>query len=850
MLFVQLDLKYNGSETSEPLIIGAAYRPPSSGEEYMDRLCCSIRDVSTKNKKSIMWIGGDFNLPDIDWEKFSVTGTQYPGAISNSLISIMSETGLDQVVSFPTRLDNTLDLFLTNRPSCINKCQPIPGISDHEIVYINTDVKPKRRKPIRRKIYLWNKVDLDQIHDEGNKMMKEFMEIYSSSSSVDEMWSTIESSLCRILELIPSKFTTIRFNQPWVTRKVKRLSRQKQRAYNQAVRCPPIHKERNWRRYRNLRKQMQKTCKDSYNKYINSIICPDIKSNPKRFWSYVSSKRHDNNGVSPLLGPRGAMYTGSRDKTNILNNQFCSVFNKEEDASTIPELGPNPFPQIDRISVSSSGVTKLLNNLNPHKATGPDKIPARLLKELADSIGPVLTILYQASLDCGTLPTIWKSATVVPVYKKGDRNKASNYRPISLTVICCKIIEHIIHSSIMHHLTFHNILTNCQHGFRKSRSCESQLIITVDDLAHNLDKNLQTDVILLDFSKAFDKVPHLRLLHKLQYYGICGSLLTWISNFLQGRVQRVVLDGQSSEQATVSSGVPQGTVLGPLFFLVYINDLPESIQSDSHIRLFADDCLIYRTIKSAEDASLLQNDLNNAQQWERDWMMEFHPEKCSVIHVTKRRNPINCVYTIHGKPLSAVPSAKYLGVEFTNKLSWNNHIDTTANKCLRSIGFLRRNLGNCSPDIKSRCYKTLVRPIAEYASCVWDPSTKKGITKVESIQRSAARYVKGDYSRKNSVSTMLSNLGWKSLQHRRQAAKATMMYRITNKLIDIPSNQLVPSYAATRGHSQKFVVPPARTNLLKGTFFPDTIRLWNSLPSEVVDSPTIDIFKNRISIHL
>ena len=205
-------------------------------------------------------------------------------------------------------------------------------------------------------------------------------------------------------------------------------------------------------------------------------------------------------------------------------------------------------------------MTKLIKKMNPHKATGPDNIPTRLLKELADSLGPMLSILYQASLDSGDLPEIWKSTTVAPVFKKGDRNKPSNYRPISLTVICCKLLEHVIHSSVMRHFESYNILTNYQHGFRKARSCESQLFITLDDLTHNLDDGLQTDLILLDFSnsKAFDKMPHLRLLFKLKYFGLHGSLLTWISNFLQDRVQSVVLDGESSTQCPVSSGVPQG----------------------------------------------------------------------------------------------------------------------------------------------------------------------------------------------------------------------------------------------------------------------------------------------------
>ena len=641
--------------------------------------------------------------------------------------------------------------------------------------------------------------------------------------------------------------TSSRFNQPWVNRKVKRLSRQKQRTYNQARSCRnPQKKARTWVKYNNLKKRMQKACNDAYDTYINNIICADLKSNPKRFWSHISSNRSDNNGVAPLRGSSGATYTGSRDKANLLNNQFCSVFNKAEEPNSLPDLGPSPFPPIPPTEVSVNGVIKLLKKLNPHKATGPDSIPARLLKELADCLGPVLAILYQASINTGMVPDIWKSAIVTPIFKKGDRNKPSNYRPISLTVICCKLLEHIIHSSVMRHFLAHDVLSDVQHGFRKARSCESQLIITVDDIAQNLDNGQQTDLILLDFSKAFDKVPHHHLLHKLKFYGIHGSLITWISSFLQGRVQRVVLDGESSEVSPVSSGVPQGTVLGPLLFLAYINDLPNCISEGSRVRLFADDCIVYRVINNTDDASYLQHDLDALQEWEQKWMMEFHPDKFKVLHITRRRNPIISPYSIHNDPLDAVPSAKYLGVELTDKLSWNKHIDSTTKKGIRTLGFLRRNLRKCPQDIKATCYKVLVRPILEYASCVWDPNTKMNVAKVESVQRHAARYVKNNFSWESSVTTMLKDLKWDTLQHRRSMAKVTMMYRIHNKFIDIPSDRLIPIQSPTRGHNQRFAIPKTRTSLLRGTFFPDTIRLWNSLSQETINATSPDIFRDRL----
>ena len=205
----------------------------------------------------------------------------------------------------------------------------------------------------------------------------------------------------------------------------------------------------------------------------------------------------------------------------------------------------------------------------------------------------------------------------------------------------------------MRHMEDKKILTDTQHGFRKHRSCESQLIITIQEIAKTIDDRKQTDVILLDFSKAFDKVPHKRLLKKLHHYGIRGSVLTWIKNFLSDRKQSVVLEGSKSHSAAVESGVPQGSVLGPTLFLAYINDLPSYIKNGSTARLFADDCVLYHTIESQEDSAKLQGDLDALQRWEDDWLMEFHPQKCQTLHITNKRNVIKHKYQIHGHELRA-----------------------------------------------------------------------------------------------------------------------------------------------------------------------------------------------------
>ena len=330
------------------------------------------------------------------------------------------------------------------------------------------------------------------------------------------------------------------------------------------------------------------------------------------------------------------------------------------------------------------------------------------------------------------------------------------------------------------------------------------------------------------------------------YVCICMyvCLNQWNADFLTDRQQEVVLESVHSKATDVTSGVPQGTVLGPVLFLVYINDMPEKISATS--RLFADDSLVYRIIRSKKDHALLQEDLDKLQDWEHDWVMQFNPDKCEVIRITNKTNPLTQAYYIHGTKLQTVKDAKYLGVTISSELSWNKYVDNTAKNATTSLNFLKRNLHSCSTTVKDKCYKSLVRPIMEYASYVWDPHTQRNINKLEMVQRRAARFVMGDYIRTSSVTAMLSDLQWNTLQQRRMQSKTVILYRVVHQLVSIPVTPFLIPARALRGHNMRFLTPQSTVNAHLYSFFPSAIRIWNQLPSSLVSAPSLETFRDQL----
>ena len=589
--------------------------------------------------------------------------------------------------------------------------------------------------------------------------------------------------------------------------------------------------------------------------YINDIIvCPDsTPDNPrpsKKFWSFMKGLKRESSGVAPLLH-QGQYVSDAAGKATTLNQQYASVFT-HENLSDIPRKGSSPYPVMPEIQVDERGVLKLLSQLNPHKACGPDALPARVLKETAQQLAPALTIIFRRSLETGCVPATWKDANITPVFKKGEKFRPSNYRPVSLTCICSKLLEHILVSNIMKHLESNNILVDCQHGFRSRRSCETQLLLFQNELVVNMDRGIQTDVVIMDFSKAFDKVPHRRLLEKVRYYGVSEQVATWIECFLSGRRQRVVVDGEASPFTNVLSGVPQGTVLGPVLFLLFINDLPASVLSS--VRLFADDCVLYRPIQSKSDQLTLQRDLDSLTKWEETWQMDFNPSKCCVMRITRNRTPKTAPYFLRGHQLEVVKEAKYLGVTLSADLSWTPHVNHTASAANKTLGFLRRNLRNAPTELRAKSYNVLVRPKLEYASVVWSPHKATDKANLEKVQRRAARFATGRYRNRSSVTDMLEQLHWEPLEQRRLKARATMAFRIQHQMVSIPAESLFPASPLqpdrrrTRSYSHAIPVPAARTDYLKHSFFFRVPVIWNSLPPDVVSTDSLDIFRSRLAV--
>jgi hypothetical protein len=409
-----------------------------------------------------------------------------------------------------------------------------------------------------------------------------------------------------------------------------------------------------------------------------------------------------------------------------------------------------------------------------------------------------LTMLFNFSLQAGQIPQDWKDADITPLFKKGSRLCPNNYRPVSLTSQVVKILERIIYDQLTEFIQDNDLISCHQHGFQKRCSCVTQLLECLYDWTKAYDENKSVDAIYLDFRKAFDTVPHARLLYKLHHLGIRGHLLTWIRGFLTGRRQRVVLRNGISSWRNVTSGVPQGSILGPILFLLFVNDIPSSISS-SVAKMFADDTKVYSQIESIADCDNLQCDLNALSAWSKLWLLEFNADKCVVLRI---KAAVKYHYSLNGVYLQEVVNQKDLGITVCNNLSPTTHVQDIVKRAQRKIAMFRRCFTGLDEAKVTILYQSLVRPALEYASTAWSPLLKKDIDAIEKVQKKCLRLCKN------------KDIHLESLEDRRLKTDLVDTYKFLNGLYKTDAAKFFSlPHIGLRGHSKKLFQRRSRTQL-------------------------------------
>ena len=494
------------------------------------------------------------------------------------------------------------------------------------------------------------------------------------------------------------------------------------------------------------------------------------------------------------------------------------------------------------LSITTEQVQKSLTGLNPNKATGPDGIPPRLLKELSNVLSIPIAMIMNKSIQEGMLPSNWKTAHVVPIFKKGKKNLAGNYRPVSLTSVTCKVLETLVREKLIDHLDENNLITDSQHGFVGGRSCSTNLLAVLDIWTEIIEGDGAVDTIYLDFAKAFDTVPHERLLHKLRGLGIQGAILEWIRSFLSDRTQKVVIDGEESEWRDVASGIPQGSVLGPLLFVCFVNDLPDIVTSS--VYLFADDTKLFNKVPDYK--TTVQEDLDQLQEWSDKWQLRFNADKCKVMHLGKQTAPTDYTMTSAGKTVTLKQTniEKDLGVNVDSELSFESHVYIQTKKANKLLGMIRRTFSQLDKVSLPLLYKAIVRPHLEYCNVTWHPRWKKEGDALEAIQRRATKQIPS--LRDSDYTDRLKMLKLPSLYYRRARGDMIECFKYLSGTYKVDTNFLLMDQNRTRGHSRKLKKLSAQKPC-RSTFFSRRItNAWNALPESVISSPTLNTFKSRL----
>ena len=759
---------------------------------------------------------------------------------------------LSQVVGTPTHTSpngdsSLIDLALVSNTTLLHHCSTIPPIvnSDHNGLHLSfkwrlsgTQVQqhPRtiwryRNADFRMACHMIDETDWDSLLPEedidvaASNWHRKFMDIISTC--------------------IPQQTVKSRKNVPWLTKNIIRHMRKRNAAFHATKRS---NKPEVAAKYKRLRNTVVKMLREAKNSHLNRLNV----GSKKQFWKAVKVLSKQQSTI-PTLHYQEATAETNYEKAAMLNEYFSSCFNTsvpplsqlDEERQTHTEF---ESASSEDLLCTTEEILSYIQALDATKASGPDGISIKMLKYTATSIAPSIAKLFNISIKLGHFPTCWKTSSVVPIPKSSQHNEAANYRPISLLSVVSKLLERHIHQVITIHLNENRPLSNMQLGFQSGKSTVTALLAVTHDWFKALESRHNVCSVFFDLRKAFDSVPHRLLLEKLNTYALDSHILSWLHSYLAERKQHVVVGGASSPDSPVLSGVPQGSVLGPLLFLIYIDDVSSlQLSENSVLNLYADDMLLYKQIKCSEDYQQLQMDIDKISSWVDHNNLSLNPAKCKTMLLSRKRNLSHPPQLLLNEaPLEQVEAFKYLGVLISSDLSWSRHIDSICAKGKRLIGLLYRRFStNVSSERLLEMYKYLVRPHLEYAAPVWDPHLLKDIKSVENVQKYGLKMCLKRWDLGYQELLHLAQIP--TLENRRIYLKLCTLFKIIHGLFPFTPDVFTPQ-PSRHNYNLPFLYQPfAHTNAFQASFVPSTVSIWNHLPPDALTAPSPHTFKLNIA---
>ena len=837
--------------------IMSLYRSPSQTNDKFDNFLKNfdhtLNQINSLNPSFVM-ILGDFNAKSSSWCTDDLTSNE-----GFQVETVTSFYGFTQLISTPTHIlpnsSSCIDLIFTDQPSIIMNSGVHSSLHPnchHQIIFANVNLRIEYPPPYERIVWDYKNAHVQYIHQSIHNFNWE--NLFLGKNANEKVCHFTRTILNIFKNFIPNKTTTFNDSDPpWITDQIKNLISLK----NQMLQLYLQNGKKNneYILIQSSTKTLSNLIEVSKKNYFDHLSAKlnNPKTSAKAYWkivkSFVNGKRIPS--IPPLF-VNGHFVTNFSNKADIFNNFFALQCKTIDNSSVTPNHANfTNDKRLSNLNFDINDITNIIHKLNPNKAHGHDGISIRMVQVSCDSIAKPLFLIFKHCFETSTFPMEWKKGNIVPVHKKGDKNLVSNYRPISLLPIFSKIFERIIFDTLYKYLEDNNFFNSNQSGFRPGDSCIHQLISITHDIYRSYDANPTQEVrgLFLDISKAFDRVWHEGLLYKLKNLGIEGKFLFLIESFLSDRYQRVTLNGQTSDWAPVEAGVPQGSILGPLLFLCYINDLPDGLISN--VKLFADDTALFSNVTSPiESYNILNHDLTKITDWAFQWKMLFNPD------ITKQAKEIvfsrKVIKTNHPQiyfnntPVKTCSSEKHLGLILDKKLDFKLHVHEKINKAMKLVGTIKKLSYILPRTSLITIYKSFVRPHLDYGDVIYDQPTNQAFSeKLESVQYNAALAITGAF-RGTSRNKLYSELGFESLKDRRWMRRLCYFFRIFNNSSPSYLSIYLPPLTISQRYPNIFNSFFCRTTAFQNSFFPSSVNYWNQLDVETRNYKSYPIFRKKL----